>query len=96
MISREQVEHVAQLARLDLSEKEIEKMQKDLSSILDYIEKLQEVDISGVEIEATSKNIEKVARKDTVETGPPEERKDLIGMMPEEKNKYLKIKKVFE
>jgi len=96
MISREQVEHVAQLARLDLSEKEIEKMQKDLSSILDYIEKLQEVDISGVEIEAASKNIEKIARKDVADPGSPEERKDLIGLMPEEKNKYLKIKKVFE
>ena len=48
MISKEEVKHIAKLARLGLSEKETEKFQKELSSILDYIEKLKEVDVSGV------------------------------------------------
>ena len=49
MITKEAVKHIAQLARLGLSEKEIGKYQKELSSILDYVEKLKRVDVSGVE-----------------------------------------------
>ena len=41
MISKEEVEHIAKLARLELTEKEIEKMQKDLSAILDYFDLLK-------------------------------------------------------
>ena len=41
MISKEEVRHIAELARLELSEKEIEKMQKDLSAILDYFDLLK-------------------------------------------------------
>ncbi|MDP2664107.1 MAG: Asp-tRNA(Asn)/Glu-tRNA(Gln) amidotransferase subunit GatC, partial [bacterium] len=48
MISKEEVKHIAKLARLGLSDKEIGKFQKDLSSILDYVEKLKKVDVSGV------------------------------------------------
>ncbi|MDI6603013.1 MAG: Asp-tRNA(Asn)/Glu-tRNA(Gln) amidotransferase subunit GatC [Patescibacteria group bacterium] len=49
MISKEEVQHIAKLARLGLTEKEVKKFQKELSSILDYIEKLKEVDISKIE-----------------------------------------------
>ena len=41
MISKEEVEHIAKLARLELSDKETEKMQKDLSAILDYFNLLK-------------------------------------------------------
>lgn len=41
MISKEEIEKIAKLARLELTESEIEKMQKDLSSILDYFELLK-------------------------------------------------------
>ena len=64
MIKKEEVHHVAQLARLGLTEKEIEKMQKDLSSILDYIEKLKEVDISNVDFFLSSANLRNVMRED--------------------------------
>ncbi len=49
MISKKEVQHIAKLARLGLTEKEIEKFQRELSSILNYIEKLKEVDISKAE-----------------------------------------------
>ena len=41
MISKEEVQHIAKLARLELTETEVEKMQKDLSAILDYFNLLQ-------------------------------------------------------
>jgi aspartyl-tRNA(Asn)/glutamyl-tRNA(Gln) amidotransferase subunit C len=48
MIDREQVLHVARLARLELSEPEVERMASELSSILDHIEKISALDLEGV------------------------------------------------
>ena len=48
-ISRSEVEHVARLAHLDLSEEETERMLRDLNGILDYVECLEGVDIEGID-----------------------------------------------
>jgi aspartyl-tRNA(Asn)/glutamyl-tRNA(Gln) amidotransferase subunit C len=48
MIDREQVLHVAGLARLQLSESEVERMATELSKVLDHIEKISELDLDGV------------------------------------------------
>ena len=66
MISKEEVEHIAKLARLGLTEKEIGKFQKELSLILDYVEKLKEVDVSKVEPTSHPLKVENVMRKDEV------------------------------
>ena len=47
-ITREEVLHVAQLARLDLSEEEVERFRYQLSAILDAVSKVSELDLSGV------------------------------------------------
>jgi aspartyl-tRNA(Asn)/glutamyl-tRNA(Gln) amidotransferase subunit C len=48
MIDREQVLHVARLARLELSEDEVQRMSGELSKILEHIEKISELDLEGV------------------------------------------------
>jgi len=48
-LTPQQVENVARLARLSLSADEVERFGEQLSSILDYIEKLQQLDVSGVQ-----------------------------------------------
>ena len=48
MISREEVLHVARLARLELTDDEVERMSNELSGILDHIEKIGELDLEGV------------------------------------------------
>lgn len=48
MIDREQVLHVARLARLELSEDEVTKISGELSNILGHIEKISELDLDGV------------------------------------------------
>ena len=48
MISREEVLHVARLARLELSEPEVEAMSEELSKILGHVEKVGEIDLEGV------------------------------------------------
>lgn len=49
MLSKQEVKHIAKLARLGLTEKEAEKYRQELSKILDYIEKLKEADVADAE-----------------------------------------------
>ena len=48
MLDRAQVLHVARLARLELSEAEIDRMASELSKVLDHVEKIQELNLEGV------------------------------------------------
>jgi aspartyl-tRNA(Asn)/glutamyl-tRNA(Gln) amidotransferase subunit C len=47
-LTREEVEHIAHLARLDLSPTELDSYQEQLSAILDYADRLKQVDTSGI------------------------------------------------
>jgi aspartyl-tRNA(Asn)/glutamyl-tRNA(Gln) amidotransferase subunit C len=49
MLARAQVDHVAKLARLALTDEESERMAVELSKVLDHIEKIRELDLDGVE-----------------------------------------------
>jgi len=95
MINKEEVKHIAKLARLGLTEPEIEKFQKELSSILDYIEKLKGVDIKNVEPTSHTLKIENVSREDVVKKLDIEKVKKLIKAFPERKNTFLKVKSIF-
>jgi aspartyl-tRNA(Asn)/glutamyl-tRNA(Gln) amidotransferase subunit C len=93
MLSKEEVKHIAKLARLGLTEKEIEKFQKDLSSILDYVEKLKEVDVSDVRPTSHSMELENVMRKDEGRKSEVKSRK-LMDLAPDTKDGYLKVKSI--
>jgi aspartyl-tRNA(Asn)/glutamyl-tRNA(Gln) amidotransferase subunit C len=73
MIDREQVLHVARLARLRLSEEEIARMTGDLSSILDHIEKIGELELDGVEPTSHVVELENVLRADEARPSLPRE-----------------------
>lgn len=64
MISREEVEHVARLARLRFEEDEIERLQGELSRIIDYVNQLRELDLAGVPTTAHAVNVSNVFRPD--------------------------------
>jgi aspartyl-tRNA(Asn)/glutamyl-tRNA(Gln) amidotransferase subunit C len=66
-ISREQVQHVARLARVKLDDDQVEHYREDLSSILDYVDKLEELDVSEVEPTAHAGTVEPRLRDDEVE-----------------------------
>jgi aspartyl-tRNA(Asn)/glutamyl-tRNA(Gln) amidotransferase subunit C len=74
MIGREQVLHVAKLARLRLSEEEIERMSSELSTILDHIEKIEELELDDVEPTSHVVNLENVLRPDEARPSWPRER----------------------
>ena len=95
MISKEEVKHIAKLARLGLSEKELEKYRKELSSILDYIEKLKEVDVSGTEPTSHPLKVENITRKDGGKTeARSANSKILLEMAPDKKEGYVKVKQI--
>ena len=64
MIDREQVLHVARLARLRLSDEEVERMAGDLSGILEHVERIGELDLDGVEPTTHVIELENVLRPD--------------------------------
>lgn len=94
MISKEEVIHVAKLARLKLSEEEIEKYQRELSKILNYIEKLKKVDISKVSPTSHSILIKEAMRQDKEEEFPREKKIFLLRMAPQLKENFIKVKKI--
>jgi aspartyl-tRNA(Asn)/glutamyl-tRNA(Gln) amidotransferase subunit C len=64
MIDRDQVLHVARLARLRLTEEELERMPGELSNILGHVEKMDELDLDGVEPTSHVVDITNVLRED--------------------------------
>jgi aspartyl-tRNA(Asn)/glutamyl-tRNA(Gln) amidotransferase subunit C len=81
VIEREQVLHVARLSRLKLSEEEVSSMQVDMSSILDHVDRLSEIDIEGVEPTSHVVPLENVLRED--EARPSLERELSLSQAPD-------------
>jgi aspartyl-tRNA(Asn)/glutamyl-tRNA(Gln) amidotransferase subunit C len=74
VIDRDQVLHVARLARLRLSEDEVERMARELSGVLQHIEKISELDLDGVEATSHVVRLENVLREDEPRESWPRER----------------------
>jgi len=74
VIDREQVLHVARLARLDLGEDEIERMATELSGILGHVERIGELDLEAVEPTSHVVTLENVLRPDRPRPSLPVER----------------------
>jgi len=94
MITKKQVEHIANLARLKFSEKEKEKFSKELSQILDFVEKLNEVDTSKIE-PFFSEGIKNVVRKDMPKNKKLEIRNKLLKEVPDKEDNLIKTKPIF-
>ena len=74
MIDREQVLHVAKLARLRLSDDEVERMTGELSQILEHVEQMEALDLDGVEPTSHVVALENVLREDVPRDGLSRER----------------------
>lgn len=94
MLTKQEVEHIAKLARLELSQSEVKKIQKELSSILDYIDQLKKAAISGVQPTSHSIFIENVMREDKLIARKLESKRKLIEKFPAAKGGYLKTKSI--
>lgn len=92
MLTSEEVQKVADLARIELRPGELEKLQKDLSSVLDYVADLQKVDTEGLEIVSSVTGLENVQRED--EPDLTEKQEDIMSNAPEIKDGYYKVKAI--
>ena len=94
-ISKDEVKHIADLARLELSEEEIEKFQKELSSILEYVSQLSKVDTEKVEPTFQTTGLKNVFREDKVEKERELSQEGALKNAPDKKEGYFKVKPVF-
>jgi aspartyl-tRNA(Asn)/glutamyl-tRNA(Gln) amidotransferase subunit C len=94
MIDRETVAHVAKLARIGMTEEDIETFGSQLSVILENIAILQEVDVSGVSPTAHASRLQSIMRPDAAQPSyPPEE---LLANAPDQEDNCLKVHAVLE
>lgn len=93
MISKKEVEHIAKLARLELADKEVVKMQKDLTEILGYFDLLKKV--PEIKIQTTQKVPQSKVqnlRNDEVKLRDASLAEKLIAAAPDKKEDYIKVK----
>ncbi len=93
-ISRGEVEHVARLARLALSEEEKARMGEELSSILAYIDQLRELDTSDVEPTSHAIPMVNVMREDEVRPSYPVDA--MLQNAPEREGDLVRVPKIIE
>ncbi len=93
-INRELLDKIAHLARLEFDEKDAEKMMADMTAIVDWVEKLKEVDTEGVEPLTTMSHEINVTREDEVKEHLSHDRALLNA--PEKDADYFRVPKVIE
>ncbi|OGZ71154.1 MAG: hypothetical protein A2904_00855 [Candidatus Staskawiczbacteria bacterium RIFCSPLOWO2_01_FULL_33_9] len=95
MISKEEVKHIAKLARLELTIEETEKMQKDLSAILDYFDLLKKADTSKLKKQPdfTKVTASEVRKDEFIDSNNNLARK-IIEAFPDKKDDYIKVKNI--
>lgn len=94
VISDETIEYVGILAKLELNGQEKEQAKKDMASMLDYIDKLNELDTEGVEPMSHVFPVNNVFREDVVTNG--DDRDNILKNAPEEKNRMFNVPKTFD
>lgn len=92
-LSKEEVLKIANLARIELSEKEIEKYQHELTDILNFVRQLDEVNTNNIEPVAQITGLENVSRKDKVDYNFT--REEMMASALESEEGHLKVKNVF-
>ena len=93
-LSREEVIHIAALARMGLSETEIEKAREQLANILENFEVLKEIDTTNVPPTAQSINLQNVMRDDIPRESLPVE--DVLANAPDREEDLFKLRPVLE
>lgn len=94
VISDETIEYVGILAKLELNDEEKENAKKDMESMLDYIDKLNELDTTGVEPMSHVFPVNNVFREDVVTNG--NDRENILKNAPEEQNGMFNVPKTFD
>ena len=93
-ITMQEVEHVARLARLELTAEEKERMRAQLDSILSYIDKLNELDTTAVEPTSHVLPMTNVFRED--EVAPSLAQEEILANAPERHDLFFRVPRILE
>ena len=93
-LTKKEIEHIAKLARLELSEKELKKYGSQLSDVLSYIDQLREVDTTNIKPTAQVTGLENALRNDEVDDWSDDEREIALNQAPELEDGQVKVKRV--
>ena len=93
-LTNEEVRHIAVLARVAMTDDEIEMMRDQLSNILDHFDVLQQVDTEGVEPTGHSVDLETVMREDVVT--PSRAKEDMLSNVPMREGDFVRVRAVLE
>ena len=92
-LTREDVLKLAQLARLQLTDEEVENFTKELREVLEYVAQLDEVDVSGLQPTSQVTGLKNVMRSDTViDYGISP--KDLLALAPKTQDGHIKVRRM--
>ena len=94
MISRKDVEHVARLSRLALSDAELEKMREQLAAILAHIDTLRALDTEAVEPTSHAVPMENVMREDEPRPSLPQEA--MLANAPDRSTDFFRVPRIIE
>lgn len=94
MLTDTELDHIAKLARLEIKSDEREKLKKDLSSILDYVDKLNQADTGSVEPLYQTTGLVNATRADEQREPYAKIEEFLIGQAPAKKDRFVKVKSV--
>ncbi|TAE58161.1 MAG: Asp-tRNA(Asn)/Glu-tRNA(Gln) amidotransferase subunit GatC [Nostocales cyanobacterium] len=92
MIDREQVHKVANLARLELTPEEEAQFSTQLSSILEYVEQLSELDVADVVPTTRAIDVSNITREDNLQPYP--DREAILSSAPEQEGDFFKVPKI--
>ena len=92
MIGTEEVKHVAKLARLELTEEEVNKYSQQLGSILEYVEQMNKIDTTGIEPMPHAIPVYNVMREDIVKYEQTKE--EMMANAPFEEDGFFRVPKI--
>ena len=93
-LTREDVLHIARLARLGLTETELERFREQLSDILENFEILQSIDTADIQPTAQSITLQNVVREDEVAASLPQDQ--ILANAPQKDGDYFRVRAVLE
>jgi len=93
MLEIKDIEKLAKLARIELTQEEKEKLPKEVDNILGYVAQLKEVTLAISEVKKAG-DLKNVMREDTNPTTTGTNTKDIVANMPDSQDDYLKVEKI--
>ena len=92
MLTTQEIEKIADLARIHLDAEEKEKMARELSAVIDYFEKLKGIDTSDIDLNLTETENTNQTRPDKAEAGDRQEK--ILSQAPMREDNFIKVKSV--